>query len=412
MPQTLSIAEARQIAVAAQGLDHPSQRRATSDDVLHMLHRLGCLQIDTIHVVARSPYLVLWSRLGAYDPAWLDNLLPQRQVFEYWAHAASILPIEHWPLFRSTMLRYARGEIGWWRAWQHAHSALLAEVLETIRQRGPLGAADFAAPPGHRGNGWWEWKPAKRALDLLWSAGELMIDRRINFQRRYELRERVLPAWHDGLMPSEAERQQRLAAIALRAMGVATARQLADYFRQPHAETATALEALVADGLAERATVAGWTAPTYVWPAALQALNGPPPTHTTLLSPFDNLIWDRERTRALWNFDYRLECYLPAPQRRFGYFVLPVLWRGRLIARLDAKAERRSGVFKVKTFYFEADSHPDEALDDIAQAIAACAAWHRTPEIVLEHVEPPALREPLLRALHRAADRRLASSGE
>lgn len=412
MPPTLSLAEARRIAVAAQGLAHPPHRPATPEAVLHTLRRLGCLQIDTIHVVARSPYLVLWSRLGAYDPAWLDDLLPQRQAFEYWAHAASILPIEHWPLFRSTMLRYARGEIGWWRAWQREHGALLAEVLETIRQRGPLGAADFAAPPGHRSNGWWAWKPAKRALDLLWSAGDVMIDRRVRFQRRYELRERVLPTWHDGLIPPEAERQQRLAAIALRAMGIATARQLADYFRQPRSETATALAALVADGLAVPVTVVGWPVPAYVWPDALQALNQPPPTHTTLLSPFDNLIWDRERTRALWGFDYRLECYLPAAQRRFGYFALPILWHSHLIGRLDAKAERRNGIFRIKALFFETDNHPDQVLDELAQALNACAAWHRTPEIVLEHVDPPTLREPLRQAIRHAATPRLASSGK
>lgn len=395
MTLLLSLPEARQIAVTAQGLARPAVA-ATAADVLTTIRRIGCLQIDTIHVVARSPYFVLWSRLGDYQPDWLDQLLyPRRQVFEYWAHAASIVPIEHWPLFRSTMLRYARAEQGWWTTWQREHPHVLEHVLNEIRARGPLGAADFAAPPDHRSGGWWEWKPAKRALDILWSAGELMIERRVNFHRRYDLRERILPDWDDAQVPPEPERRRRLAEIALRAMGIATERQLADYFRQPRAGLGTILEELVADGRADRVTVEHWSAPAYVWREAWQALLETPPTHTTILSPFDNLIWDRERTRALWDFDYTLECYVPAPKRRFGYFVLPILRRGNLIGRLDAKAERKAGVFRVKALYLESEAQPAEALDDIAGALLACARWHRTPEVLIDRATPEHILEPL-----------------
>ncbi len=389
MTQTLSLAEAQRIAVAAQGLAHPPLAPAAAADVLATIHRIGCLQIDTIHVVARSPYFVLWSRLGAYDPRWLDQLLyPRRQVFEYWAHAASILPIEYWPLFRSAMLRYARAEQGWWTAWQREHPHVLDHVLNEIRARGALGAADFAAPPDHRSGGWWEWKPAKRALDILWSAGELMIERRVNFHRRYDLRERILPDWDDSQMPSEPERRRRLAGIALRALGIATERQLADYFRQPRDELGAILEEFVANGRADRVAVANWSVPAYVWREAWQALREAPPTHTTILSPFDNLIWDRARTRALWGFDYTIECYIPAPKRRFGYFVLPILRHGDLIGRLDAKAERRAGVFRVKALYLEPHVQPMAVLEDIAGALLACARWHRTPEVLIDRATP------------------------
>jgi uncharacterized protein YcaQ len=395
MTHHLSLAEAQRIALHAQALDRrPAQ--ATKDDVLAMVRRLGCIQIDTIHVVARSQYLVLWSRLGDYDARWLDELLyPDRQVFEYWAHAASIIPIEHWPLFRSTMLRYEQGEIGWWPQWRAENGDVIEHVLSEIRVRGPLGASDFAAPPGHRG-GWWEWKPAKRALDALWSSGELMIERRVNFHRRYELRERMLPDWDDAQLPSEAERQERLAEVALRAMGIATAHQLADYFRQPKTGLAEVLETLVADGRAERIQVNGWSKPAYVCRDALQALEQPAPTLTTLLSPFDNLIWDRDRTRALWGFDYSLECYLPAPKRRYGYFTLPILRRGTLVGRLDAKAERKAGIFRIKALYLEPDIEPDELLvQDIAEVVQACARWHGTPEVVVERTEPGSVRTQL-----------------
>ncbi len=391
----LSLADAQHIAVTAQALDHKAVA-STKADVLATIRRLGCIQIDTIHVVARSPYLVLWSRLGDYDPRWLDELLyPDRLVFEYWAHAASIIPIEHWPLFRDAMLRHARGEKGWSAQWQSENEQVMADVLQEIRQRGPLGAADFAAPPGHRSGGWWDWKPAKRALDALWSAGELMIERRVNFHRRYELRERLLPEWDDSQMPTEDERRRKLAALALRAMGIATIRQLADYFRQKQDGLAAVLQQFVDEGIAKRVEVVGWNVPAFAHRDSLPAPNPLPMEHTTLLSPFDNLIWHRERTRSLWNFDYTLECYVPEPKRRYGYFTLPILRRGQLVGRLDPKAERQAGIFRVKALYLEPDVSVDEQLaDDIAQAVHTCAQWHRTPEVIIERIEPAAFDGP------------------
>lgn len=400
----LTLTDAQRIAVAAQALD---RRPATASKahVLAMIRRLGCLQIDTIHVVARSPYFVLWSRLGEYDPAWLDELLyPERQVFEYWAHAASIVPIEYWPLFRSRMLEHARGERSSWLQWRAGNAEVVAYVLEQIRERGPLGAADFEAPTGHKSGGWWDWKPAKVALDYLWTSGDLMIERRVNFHRRYDLRERLMSDWDDAQLPSEDERRRRLAEIALRAMGIATLRELADYFRQKQAGLAQVLEALVAEGLVERVQVADWAAPVYVHRDSWQAFTGglPAPEHTTLLTPFDSLIWHRDRTRALWGFEYILECYVPEPKRRYGYFVLAILRRGDLVGRLDAKAERKAGVFRVKAIYLEPHvTIDDELVADLAQMLLSCAAWHRTPEVVIDRSEPAELQALLQAAVRR-----------
>jgi uncharacterized protein YcaQ len=401
----VSLTEAQRVAVAAQSLDRQPPVPPTKADVLALVRQLGCIQIDTIHVVARSPYFVLWSRLGAYDPAWLDQLLyPDRQVFEYWAHAASIVPIEHWPLFRSRMLEYARRERGWWADWHAKNGEVAEHVLAEIRARGPLGAADFAAPPDHRGGGWWEWKPAKRALDFLWTTGDLMIERRVNFHRRYELRERLLPGWDDTQMPAEHESRRQLAEIALRAMGLATVRQLADYFRQKQAGLSEIVESFVAEGLAERIQVADWPTPAYIHRSVWEQYSGgaPIPEHTTLLSPFDNLIWDRERTRALWDFDYTIECYVPGPKRRYGYFSLPILQRGALIGRLDPKAERKAGIFRVKALYLEPQVTINEALvTDLARTLRACAHWHRTPEVAIERTEPAQLLAPLSAAVRQ-----------
>ncbi len=395
---TISRDTARAMAIAATGL---SQRPAqpTKAHVWATLERLAIIQIDTIHVVARSPYLVLWSRLGDYEPAWFDELhYPDGRIFEYWAHAASFLPIHLWPLLRPAMLRYH--EWGWGRAveWMRENAAALEHVLTEIRAQGPLRSADFK-DENHSSSGWWNWKPAKQALDMLWSSGQLMIKRRINFQRVYELTERMLPDWDDAQAPDYAEAQAQLSMIALKAMGLATARQLADYFRQPRTGMAERLERWVTDGAALRINVEGWDDPAYVHPDHAEWLHAGPPTPqlTTLLSPFDNLIWDRERTAALWDFDYKIECYTPAAKRRYGYFSLPILWRDQLVGRIDAKAERKSGIMRI----FAAHLEPDVALsadliDDLKPMLRDFARWHGTPELVIEQSDPPELRTALI----------------
>lgn len=395
--QTISIDHARAIAIAAQGLDrrpaHP-----TKADVLATIRRLAIVQIDTIHVVARSPYLVLWSRLGDYDPRWFDQLhYPDGLLFEYWAHAASFLPIELWPLLRPEMRLHTPD--GWARsiAWITANQATVDAVQAAIRQRGPLRSTDFAAPDDHAGGGWWNRKPAKVALDQLWNIGELMIQRRINFQRVYELTERMLPDWDDAQAPTYAEARDQLAEIGLRAMGIATERHLPDYFRQKRVGMAALLKHWVDEGRALAVQVAGWEHPAYIHRDNEALLHHPPPpTLTTLLSPFDSLIWDRQRTLDFWGFAYKIECYTPASQRRYGYFTLPILWRGRLVGRVDAKAERKAGVFRVFALHLEPDVPlVDDLCADLARMLRECAAWHRTPQVIIERSDPPALSSAL-----------------
>jgi uncharacterized protein len=393
----LSPDAARALLLAAQGLDAPLAAPATKADLLAAIRRMGALQIDTIHVIARSPYLVLWSRLGAYRPEWLDQLLAEGALFEYWSHAACFLPIEDFALYRGRMLA-ARSE-GRWRNWMEVNAAVVEHVLARVRDHGPVRSSDFAREG--RGGAWWDWKPEKAALELLFDQGYLMIARRERFQRIYDLHERVLPGWDDGALPAPAEVRRRQLLDAVRALGLAPARWVADYFRLAKQGVAAQLARLAAEGALLSAQVVGWAEPAYLHPAnldqAVAAAGGAlTPTRTTLLSPFDPVVWDRARARELFGFDYRIEVYTPAARRVYGYFTLPILHRGRLVGRLDPKAHRAEGRFDVRGLYLESGVALDEALvEGLAAALAACAAWHATPAVTLSQSDPPALAAAL-----------------
>jgi uncharacterized protein YcaQ len=395
---SLTIKAAKRLHVAALGLDRRQRRRARKTDVLDAIRRRGALQIDTISVVARSPYMVLFSRLGAYRPEWLDELLAEGALFEYWAHEACFLPIEHYPLFRHRMLD-PEG-MGWkYRAdWVAKHPDELERVLAFLHESGAARSADFERRAGAGPSGWWGWKPEKRALEALFTAGEVMVARRQSFQRVYDLRSRVHPTWDDKQLPARAEADRRLVLDSVRALGIATARWVADYYRMPRATTPRIVEELAGEGKLMRARVEGWKDAAFIHPdnaelaesAASGTLRN---TLTTLLSPFDPLVWDRARASALFGFDYRIECYTPAPKRRYGYYVLPLLRRGELVARLDAKAHRQKGEFEVKALYVEPGVRVSEALaSDIGGAVREAAEWHGTPSVVIGRTEPKSFR--------------------
>jgi uncharacterized protein YcaQ len=356
------------------------------------------LQIDSISVVARSPYLVLWSRIGAYDPIWLDELLAEGAIFEYWSHAACFVPIEDYGLYRRLMLEKSDKT----RVWMEAHPDALERVLGHIRKEGPVRSAEFARTDGKAG-GWWEWKPEKRALEHLFAAGELMISHRENFHRVYDLRERVLanalPTWEDNLAPTEQEVRRALALKAVRALGVAVARWVPDYFRTPKKGAASLLEELAEEGSLLRAVIED--EPAYVHPGnarlAEEVLSGRQRSSvTTLLSPFDPVVWDRARASELFGFDYKIEVYTPAARRRYGYYSLPILHDGALVGRLDAKAHRKEGRFEVKAAHLEPGVPvSDDLVASLAGALSACASWHATPDVLVRRSDPPELAEAL-----------------
>jgi len=399
----LNLSSARALHLAAQGLLQPRRRKARKDDVLDIIRQMGVLQIDTIHVVARSPYLVLWSRLGDYPQAWLEQLLAEGALFEYWAHEACFVPIEDYGLYRHRMID--PGSMGWKysETWMRERRQDVDKVLEHIRANGPARSSDFERTDGQSG-GWWSWKPEKRSLEVLFTAGQLMIARRENFQRVYDLAERVLPEWDDRLhMPSMDETRRMLVLKAVKAMGLARASWISDYFRTkpPRLDP----ETLVEEGLLLRAWGEDWDDPVYVHPdhaellysAAEGALS---PTLSAVLSPFDPVVWDRRRALDLFGFDYRLECYTPAEKRKYGYFTLPLLRRGALVGRVDAKAHRAQGVFELKSLVLEPQARvSDRFVRDIAAAVQRCAGWHGCPQVKITHTSPAGFAAQLQAAL-------------
>lgn len=407
LPSTLSNANARALTLAAMGLDRPPAKPATKRAVLDAIRRMRVLQIDTIHVVARSPYLVLWSRLGDFEPRWLDELLADGKLFEYWSHEACFIPIEDYPLYRRVMLG---GPLRMKSApsWIRAHPDEIERVLEHTRRRGGAMSADFVRTDGKKG-GWWEWKPEKHALEALHCTGELMIRERRNFHRVYDLRERVLPRWRDEDAPPIETVRRELALAAVKALGVATVRWAPDYFRTPKAGARELLEELADEGSLTRVEIEGIRDVGYVHADNAKLLRAVAagrigPSVTTLLSPFDPLVWHRERASALFGFDYRIECYTPAPKRVYGYFTLPILDGDRLVGRLDPKAHRADGVFEVKAIHLEPDVKIDAGLvERVAEAIARSAAWHRTPDVVVRESDPPGLARKLTSALRNRA---------
>ena len=402
----ISLQQARNLHLSVQGLLRKPRARATRSHVLAAIERMRLLQIDTIHVVARSPYLVLFSRLGTYSPTWLDELLAQGFIFECWAHEACFAPISDYAL-HATHARDAHWAHRKAARAQREQRAGMDRLLAHIREHGAVRAADFERER-QGGPGWWGWKDEKRWLEALFARGELMIARRENFQRVYELTERVLarakvqPA--AAAFDADSARREYLLG-AVRALGITQARWIADYFRTGKMYKDADVERFVESGELLRVTVRGWELPAYVHRDNLALLqraqrNGLRAGYTTLLSPFDPVVWHRERASTLFGFDYRLECYTPAPKRRYGYFVLPILHAGRLVGRLDAKAHRADGVFEVKALYLEAGEHGDAALAaSIAAAIHACAAWHGTPRVTLRRSDPPAFGKLLRAAL-------------
>jgi uncharacterized protein len=391
----------RRLLLVAQGLTTTPQSPSTRSAILPAVRRMKALQIDTIHVVARSPYLVLWSRLGDYAPAWLDELLAEGDVFEYWAHAACFLPREHYGYYRRWMLDKTNRIQKHTAAWLAANRALGRRVLARIRDEGPLRSADFERQDGRKGGGWWDWKAEKMALEVLFTLGKLLVARRQNFQRVYDLTERVRPDWQDRLAPPADKATRHLIRASVEALGVAKPEWVAEYLflNQPKRPIAAMIRRMAKDGELVEVAVDDWTEPGYALPGWVEEhleQTAQPAVRTTLLSPFDPVCWDRARLSELFGFDYQIECYTPQAKRRYGYFTLPILHGDRIVGRLDPKAHRRDGVMEVKALHLEPGVKPTaDLVEGLKQTLAQFAAWHGTPEVVVRNATAPRLAKAL-----------------
>ncbi len=367
--ESLSAAEARRVALAAQGFGRPR----VAGRLMGAVERLGLVQIDSVNVLERAHYLPLFSRLGPYDRTALDRAAhyAPRRLFEYWGHEASLIPVATQPLLRWRMERAAHESWGGMRRVARERPELLERILEAVRERGPLpaGAIVEEGRPKRAGP-WWDWSDVKRGFEFLFWSGQLSSARRRGFERHYDLPERVLPrAVTDAPTPNVEEAQRGLLRIASRALGVATESDLRDYFRLGAAEAAPRVAELVEAGDLVPVTVEGWRRPAYLDRAArvprrIEA--------RALVGPFDSLIWERPRVERVFGFRYRLEIYVPADKRVHGYYVLPLLLGDRLVARVDLKADRKAGVLLVQATHHEPDASPEtgEALREELELLA------------------------------------------
>jgi hypothetical protein len=382
--EEISAAEARRIALAAQGFATP--RPTGRIDVRHIrrvLDAIAVLQLDSVNVFCRSHYMPLFSRLGPYPRDLLDELTAhkrgpiRRELVEYWAHMAALIPVEMYPLFRWRMDRPDS-----WGSLDGVLSKnpnLVDDLIRRMTADGPMRAGETGFERPNTPGSMWNWHDGKVALEHLFYSGRVMASRRVNFERWYDLTDHVLPASVAAAAPAtEADQRRELVRIAARALGVGTAADIADYFRMAQASTKAGLAELVEAGEVRPVRVEGWEPPAYLWaqarrPRRVQA--------RALLSPFDSLVWFRPRDERLFGFHYRIEIYTPPPKRVFGYYVLPFLLGDRLVARVDLKSDRAAGVLRVQSAFAEADvgsadgAAVDEVSVELAEELGAAARW-------------------------------------
>ena len=399
-PPRITLAKARRLALQAQGLDGSFSPDTGPDGTAAVFGRLGYVQIDTISVIARAHHHILWSRQKQYGEADLDHLLAvDRRVFEGWSHAASFLPMEDYRFYAGAMHAHTRRQQT--IDWIAANRKIVDHVRDRIRAEGPLGTSDFADEGGNRGP-WWDWKPAKGALELLLSSGELMISERRQFQRLYDLTERVLPRDISRDPASPQERARWALDRAMDQHGVASVGEMRIWNRD-NKSLRQALDEALDEGRLSEVRIAGDEGPPlYVRSSSLQKSMRVRQGQAHLLSPFDNLVIRRPWLSRLFDFDYTIECYVPAKKRVYGYFCLPVLWGDRFIGRLDAKAERKKGSFAVRRLTLEPDLTADQieaVLPALADQLNRFGQFNLCPRIRIDAVRPNIWRSPLRKAL-------------
>jgi uncharacterized protein YcaQ len=385
----LSAAEARRVALTAQGFGNRPRGRATAEHLTAAIANLGVLQIDSVNVFERSHYMPLFSRLGTYDTAVLDTMLlaphaPATHV-EYWAHEAAFVPVESWPLWQWKMFA-ARERHATPGAWMAEHRALADSLVARLHADGPATFSQLEGVREKRRGSWWEWSDVKLALEYLFEDGTITAIGRTNFQRIYAPVADVIPHHLLGAGLSETDARRALMRDAVRALGVGTLTDVADYYRFRTAPARVALDELVNSGEVVEVAVAGWTKngkPVSGFMLPTATIPPKAPAVSTVLSPFDPITWNRERASRMFGFDYRIEIYTPAHKRVYGYYSLPILMNDALVGRIDLKADRKTKTLIVRSAHWE-PKRPANAVERLAQTLRDAAAWRGLENIVVE----------------------------
>ena len=378
----LSSAEARRLALSSLGFGAKKPTRAGASHVRATAARLGAIQIDSVNVLARAHYLPTFSRYGAYPMSALDDLAHRkRELFEYWGHAACFLPMELHPFMRWRM----NGQVEGWAGIDKKRSAFMEAVYREVAERGPIAAGEISI--GGKSTGpWWGWSEGKQAIEFLFYQGRVAVAGRRNFERLYDLTERVIPkSVLDAQAVADRDAKKELLVRAARAMGVGTAKDIAQYFhvdawwdrssvngRRPPAKTHLLFDELTEDGRLERVRVEGWKQPAFVVPGAKipRSVDA-----RAIVSPFDPVLWERQWTKAVFDFAYQIEIYVPAPKRIYGYYVLPFLMGDRFAARVDLKADRKASTLVVHAAYVEDGLNAGAVAEALAAELRSMAGW-------------------------------------
>ena len=398
MTLSLSKLDAKRIAIRAQGLDKSRpEKQITLDDVSRCIRAMGLLQIDSVNVCVRSHYMPLFSRLGSYDQDLLDQLAyKEKTVFETWAHAACFVPVEDHRLFRQRMTGHKpRNRVA---ALMEEKPSYLDNVLEQVRERGEITASDLDGA-GKRSGPWWGYTSGKIAMEWHFANGNLSVSDRRNFARYYDLTERVVDPEHlDCATPSVEDSHREMMLLAVQAHGVGTAEDFADYYHLKNTDAKARLGELAETGDIQQVDVEGWADNGVVY--ALNELISSEPTNArALLTPFDPLVWNRDRIERIFDFFYRIEIYVPEPKRQYGYYVYPFVLGNDLVARVDLKAERPKGVLRVKGAFAEEDQDHEYVAENLADELRLMANWLGLKRVVAGRKGNliPALRTALKR---------------
>jgi uncharacterized protein YcaQ len=402
---TISKELARRIAIHSQAIDNHAKFPAGKEGVAQLIERLGYIQIDTISVIERAHHHTIWNRFQEYIPDMLDELQANdRHIFEYWGHAASYLPIKDYRFYLPLKQYYEDPNSKWEKDRQEKYGHMMKPVLERIRNEGPLGSKDFEPPEGAKKGEWWNWRPTKVALELLFWKGDLMITRRDKFNRIYDLTERVLPNDVDTTFPTEEELGQFIVKRALNAYGVATEKNICDHLhiaKKPLIKNA--LKAMVKAGLVIKIDIEGIDKPQYFACQDIVDVAEKLPkveSQVHLLSPFDNLIILRDRMELLFDFDYALECYVTPAKRKFGYFTLPILYNEELVGRLDSKADRKPKTLIIRNLSLESENTNDgDFLQLFADKLWKFALFNGCEKVTLEKVNPTKMKKSIQKSL-------------